>query len=311
MESKRREQRLGKVKYVESYDFRHPKLFSKEIMRNLRSLHDIFARSLSRVFSSALRHKVDVSLQKIDQLSTSEFINRIKSPSVIYLLSIEEFSGNVIMVMPPGFCIHLVERQSGGYGGDLTEARTMTTIEEKIISRIVRSINREIIIAWEPYMDFNISSSTYESKPENIHLASVDPTIVVELLIDLGDKQVSIQISYPYSMLKQAMNNSVLKKGKKSETEDLSEEAFESYKRTLSDASVHIRPLLGTTRLTIKNILDLEEGDVIPLKQRTDHPLEVKVNNVHKMSGYPGVVRGRRAIKIFEMVEEINEQEVI
>lgn len=301
----------GTVKYVEPYDFKQPKLFSKEIMRNLRSLHDIFARSISRIFSSALRQKVDVTLQKIEQLSSSNFINKIKSPSVIYLLSVGESTGNIIMVMPPGFCIHLVERQSGGYGGDISERRTLTTIEEKIISRIVKNITRQIVIAWEPYMDFEISSATYESKPENIHLASVDPTIVVKLLITFGDKRVSVPISYPYSLLKEAMNNSVLKKGKKTETEKLSQQQLESYKYTLSNAHVPVKPLLGEAKLTIQDIMELEEGDVVPLNQRTDQPLKVKVNNVFKMSAYPGVVRGRRAVKIFEMVDEINEQEVI
>lgn len=308
---KRREKKPSNVKYVESYDFKHPKLFSKEIMRNLRSLHDILARSLGRVFGSALRQKVDVSLSKVDQLSTSEFINRIKSPSVIYLLSVEKVNADLIMVMPPGFCTHIVERQSGGYGGDISERRTLTTIEEKIVSRIVKSVNRELIMAWEPYMEFEINSATYESKPENIHLASVDPTISVKLLIELGDKKANLRISYPYSLLKEAMNNSVLKKGKNTEKEKLTEEQLESYKHTLSGASVRLKPLLGSAKLTIKDILKLEEGDTIPLNQRTDQPLEVRVNNVHKMTGYPGVLHGRRAIKIYDIIEEINEQEVI
>ncbi|HYX08662.1 MAG TPA: FliM/FliN family flagellar motor switch protein [Bacteroidales bacterium] len=311
MESKRTEHQLGNIKYVESYDFKHPKLFSKEIMRNLRSLHDMLARNLGRVFSNALRQKVDVSLQKVDQLSTSEFINNIKSPSVIYLLSVKKVNAELIMNLSPGFCINLVERQSGGFGNDISERRTLTTIEEKIVSRIIRSINHEIVVAWEPYMEFQIGSSTYESKPENIHLASVDPTIVIKLLVDLGDKKTRIQISYPYSLLKEAMNNSVLKKGKKNETERLTEEQLTSYKHTLSDANVRIKPLLGTTKLTIQEILDLKEGDLIPLGQRTDHPLEVRINNVHKMFAYPGVVRGRRAVKIFEIVDEIYEQEII
>ncbi|NIT58962.1 MAG: flagellar motor switch protein FliM, partial [Aliifodinibius sp.] len=71
MESPESGQQLADVKYVETYDFKQPKLFSKEIMRNLRSLHDIFARSVSRIFSSALRAKVDVSLEKIEQISSS------------------------------------------------------------------------------------------------------------------------------------------------------------------------------------------------------------------------------------------------
>lgn len=301
----------GKRKYVEPYDFKQPKLFSKEIMRTLRTLHDVLARNLSRVFSSALRQKVDVRMNKIDQVSTSDFIQNIASPSVIYLLSVKELGGDVIAVIPPEFCIHMIERQSGGRGDNLDQRRTLTTIEEKIISRIMKAVNKEIIVAWEPYMDFSIDSATYESKPENIHLMSVDPTIVAKFEIDLGVHTVEIQVSYPYSLLKEAMNESVLKKGNQAKTEKLSPDALDSYKRTLLNASVRIQPLLGTTRLTVSDILELKEGDTIPLNQRTDKPLNVRVNQIEKMTAFPGLVQGRKAIKVFEIIEEINEQELL
>jgi flagellar motor switch protein FliM len=277
-------------------------------MRTLRSLHDVLARNLSRVFSTALRHKVDVHLKEIDQLSTNEFIQDIESPSVIYLLSVRELGGDVIIVLPPGFCIHLIERQSGGHSDDLSERRTLTTIEEKIVYRIMKSINQEIIAAWEPYMDFHIALTTYESKPENVHLTSVDPTIVAKFNTDLGKQQVEFQVSYPYSLLKEAMNNSILKSGSKLRTEKLTDEELSSYKRTLLRANVRIQSLLGTTKLTVDNILNLQEGDTIPLNQRSDKPLEVRVSGVKKMTAYPGVMQGRKAVKIYELIEEINEQ---
>lgn len=311
MELQETDQQAEQVKYVEPYDFKQPKLFSKEVMRNLRSLHDIFARSLGRILGSGLRNKVDVTLEGVNQLSTNKFINRIKSPSVIYLLTVKEFSANIIMVIPPAFCIHLVERQSGGYGGEISDRRTLTTIEQKIISRVVDNITDEIMKAWNPYMEFDISKVAFESKPENIHVASVDPTIIITLMISFNNRNVKIHLSYPYSLLKEAMNNSVLKKGKKKETEDLTEKELKSFKHTLSNAGVLIKPLLGTTKLTIKDIINLKEGDVIPLNQRTNEPLDIRVNNQHKMRGYPGVLHGRRAVKIFEMEEVITEQEVI
>ena len=303
--------KTGQVKYVEPYDFRHPKLFSKEIMRTLRTLHDVLARSLSRVFSSALRRKVDVHLQGIDQISTTEFVHQINSPSVIYVLNVEELGGDMIVVFPAGFCIHLIERQSGGSNDDLSEARTLTTIEEKIVSRVMKSINREIIIAWEPYMDFNIDSTIYESKPENIHLVSVDPTIIARFSIDLGSKEVDFEISYPYSLLKKAMNNSILNNNNQSKAERLSEEKLEAYKQTLLKANVKVQPLLGSTKMSIRDIIDMKEGDAIPLKQRADQPLSVNVNGVRKMTAYPGTVQGRRAIRIYDLIEEINELELL
>ena len=301
----------GKVKYVEVYNFKQPKLFSKEIMGKLRSLHDVLARNLGRVFSNTLRKKVDVHLQKIDQITSRDFLLNVESPSVIYLISVKDISDDIISVLPSGFCIHMIERQSGGKGEAFTEKRTLTTIEEKIISRIMGNINKEIAIAWEPFKDFQVQSMIYESKPENIHLTSVDPAIVVTLLIDLGSHQTEFKVSYSYSLLKEAMSSTIMKNSSRFMTEKLSEDDFNSYKRTLLDANIHIQPLLGTTKMTIKDIAKLEIGDTITLKQRTDKPLEVRVNGVNKMSAYPGSLRGRRAVKIYEIEEEINEKELL
>jgi flagellar motor switch protein FliM len=63
--------------------------------------------------------------------------------------------------------------------------------------------------------------------------------------------------------------------------------------------------------MAIKDIADIEVGDTISLKQRTDKPLEVRVNGVSKMTAFPGSLRGRRAIKIYEIQEEINEKELL
>jgi flagellar motor switch protein FliM len=302
---------LGNVKYVESYDFKHPKLFSKEIMSTLHTIHDVFSRNLSRIFSSSLRYKVDVSLHKVDQLSSTDFIRAIESPSTIYTLSIDTLGGEIIVVLPPEFCIHLITRQSGGTDRNISERRMLTVIEEKIISRIMSNINNEIVMAWEPYASFQIDSSTYQSKPENLHLTSVDPSIVVKFEVDLGEESLGIMVSYSYSLLKKALNDTIMRKGMNSSKERLSEEEMEAYMRTIRKANIRIQSLLGTTSLTLDEIISLKEGDTIPLRQKSDKPLEVRVNGVTKMTAFPGVIQGRRAVKIFELLEEINEQELV
>lgn len=311
MEAKQPMQKMGNVKYVESYDFKHPKLFSKEIMSTLRTIHDVLSRNLARIFSTSLRYKVDIYLHKIVQLSSTEFVQGIESPSTIYILSVDDLGGEIIVVLPPEFCIHLIERQSGGQTKDLAQSRTLTIIEEKIMNRIMQNINKEVIAAWEPYMDFYISATTYESKTENLHLASVDPTIIVKFMVDLGEREVEVGVSYSYSLLKKAMSDTILKKGSKSKFEKLSDEELEDYKRTLHKAKVRIQPLLGTTQLTLSEIINLKEGDTIPLKQKSDNPLEVRINGTAKMTAYPGVIQGRRAVKVFQLLEEITEMELV
>lgn len=74
---------------------------------------------------------------------------------------------------------------------------------------------------------------------------------------------------------------------------------------------VRVQPLLGRTSLMLNDIFNLKEGDIIPLKQLAKDPLEILVNGVVKMRGYPGLKQGRKAVKVFEIIEEINEQELV
>lgn len=311
MESKLPRQNSVNVKFVEPYDFKHPKLFSKEIMRTLQLIHDTLARNLSRIISSSLRYKVDVHLNRIDQLSSPKFVKSISSPSVIYMLSVDDLGGEIILVLPPELCIHMIERQSGGASRDLMAPRSLTVIEEKIISRILKSVNQEIESSWEPYMEFQINSAVYESKPENIHLVSVDPTIIIKFLVDLGDKKLEMSVSYSYSLLKKAMNDTIMNKGMESKKDRLSDEELNSFKKTLEKANVLVQALLGTTSLTLAQIVSLKVGDTIPLKQKSDSPLQININGVKKISAYPGVLHGRKAVKVFELLEEINDQELV
>ena len=131
------------------------------------------------------------------------------------------------------------------------------------------------------------------------------------LAIDLGEKVVEVAVSYSYGLLKKVMNENVLKERSKSDQEQLNMDDLTGYKRTLRKAKVNIQPLLGEACLSLDEIMNLKEGDTIPLTQKSDEPLQIKVNGVNKMQGYPGLKQGRRAIKIFEIIEELNEQELV
>ncbi|MEO1022150.1 MAG: FliM/FliN family flagellar motor switch protein [Bacteroidota bacterium] len=311
MEAELPKSQPGRVKYVTAYDFKQPKLFSKEIMRTLKSIHDILSRNLSRIFSTALRYKVEINLNTIMQLATPEYLASIQSPSINYLMKLPDLAGEIVVHMPSGFGIHLIERQSGGQTFDFSEKRTLTLIEEKIMNRVMDNIKKEIVSAWEAYTELEVASNTYESKPENLHLASLDPTIIARFAVNVGEKLLPLEVSYSYSLLKNALSETILKQNISSKLEKLNEEEKEAYERTLSQAGVMIQPLLGTATLSLHEILNLKEGDTIPLYQKSDLPLDVKVNGKVKMTGYPGQLQGRRAVKIYSLIDKINELELV
>ena len=52
-----------------NYDFKRPERVSKDQMRSLENLHEVFARNVGAVLSGYLRSVVDVKLSSIIQLT--------------------------------------------------------------------------------------------------------------------------------------------------------------------------------------------------------------------------------------------------
>ena len=74
-------QQEEKVRSVVTYDFKHPNRVSKDQIRTLENMHDNFAGHFGSALSTMLRSIVDVDLVSVDQLTYSEFIMSLVSPS--------------------------------------------------------------------------------------------------------------------------------------------------------------------------------------------------------------------------------------
>lgn len=292
-----------KKKEVVNYDFKHPRLVSKEQMRSLRNLHEVFARNLSVAFTNYLRTMIDVQFLAIDQVMYSEFVQSIASPSALFLYTVEQLGGEAVMEVDPRFCIYIVEKQTGGAGKEMAFRREMTSIEEKIMSRVMNRVYSELQVAWEPYMNLSIYQHSYESNPENIQIISaVEPAIVVFLQVSVYDSKATLNLCYPYALLEEALSNSLFKYSNRQRKDDLAPEQRDFYSNHLKKAKVPLQAELGRTRITVRELIGLQVGDALTLGRRVDEPLDIRVNNRLKMKAFPGTNRKNRAIKIYDFI---------
>lgn len=288
---------------VKLYDFKHPKLVSKEIMRALRNIHELLSRNLNRIFTDSLNQKVDVVLQDIDEAIFSEFLSELEAPTALFLFNIEELGDWALLEMDPSFCLYCIERQGGSHIESTKPARALTRIEERVISRIINKIFKELVHVWSPYLNISILNHVYESKPANVRtISSHIPGIIIRYEIRVENLKVPFKICYPYALLKEQMNNSLHEPDKTTSNKTVlspsQQDAFEDY---LKDVKVPLKVVLGKADISMKDLIQMKEGDVIQLNQAIDEPLDILVNGTPKLVGYPGNMGGRKAIKVFEI----------
>lgn len=302
-----RKQASAQKKHIKKYDFGQPKVASKEIMRVLHKIHNLFSHDIERIFSIVLNLKVEVTLEGIEQAISAEFISSMESPSALFLFDIEELDDWTVLQMDPSFCVFLVEHESGGRSTRLGEARSLTRLEERIISRTIAKIFNELTHIWSSYVQMTMKNYVYESNPANIRIISPNiPAIKISFNLKVGKFEVPFRICYPLALLKEQMVNSFDKFNNKEDKETLSSGQYQQFKNEMKQVNVQTKARLGSTNMAIHQLLNLEEGDLIKLDQHIDEPLGVFVNDKLKMFGFPGIKSGKKAVKIFEILNNDN-----
>jgi len=282
-----------------AYDFKHPNRVSKDQMRTLESLHSNFAGHLGSALSGFTRSVVDIDLLSVDQITYSEFIMSLASPSCTYVFSISPLEGAGIIDFNPSVVFAFVDRMFGGTGKSLSTERELTGIEKSVMAKIIGRAFRELERAWQHIMTLHIAQTNFESNPQFIQIVPPGETvIIISLQIKMQASSGIMTICYPYLTLEDIVDKlsaqNWIDKNKKSMTD---EESRQNINRIMP-ISAPVRVVLGNTTVSIRDLLNVKIGDVIRLDQSADSDISFVVGDKVKFLGKPGLVGHQLAIKI-------------
>ena len=286
-----------------AYDFKHPNRVSKDQMRTLESLHSNFAGHFGSALSGITRSVVDIDLLSVDQITYSEFIMSLVSPSSTYVFTVSPLEGAGILDFNPSVVFAFVDRMFGGSGKTLNTERELTGIEKSIMSKIVTRGFKELEKAWEHIVSLQIKMSAFESNPQFIQIVPPGETvIVISLQIKMQSSSGIMTICYPYLTLEDIVNKlsaqNWIDKNKKMMDEH---DRKENISRIIPVKS-NIKAIMGETNITIRELLELERGDVLRLDRHANQDIDILVGNRKKFRGKPGHFGKNVAVKINSLV---------
>jgi len=160
------------------YDFKHPNRVSKDQLRTLENMHDNFAGHIGSVLSNMMRAMLDVDLVSVDQITYSEFIMSLMSPSCTFTFTAEPLEGACIVDFNPTLTYAFVERMFGGSGKVLDTGRELTGIEKTLMNRIVNVIYKEMEDAWEHICPIKAKQISLETNPQFVQIVPPSETVI-------------------------------------------------------------------------------------------------------------------------------------
>ena len=286
------------------YDFRRPDRVSKDQMRTLQNLHDGYARQFSTTLTNFLRTFVEIELVSVDQLTYSEFVMSISNPSCIYVFKMEPLEGTAIIEINPSLVFFIIDRLFGGQGRPSEQNRELTLIEQNVIVRIVERGLNDLKEVWEHIGIFSPKIEAYETNPQFVQIAPPGETVIlISLEVRMQNASGLMSICFPYMLLEGVINNLSGENWMSSQSSATSE-TRETLESELQDIDLTLSTVIGKTELTIRDLLQLQKGDVLCLDKLYDSDLLVQIDGKTKMAGRSGLVGRKKAVKITKILEE-------
>ena len=289
----RQAERAG-TKRAALFDFRRPDRIAKSQLRAIHQLHDNFVRNLVSSLSAYLRSYLIINLVSVEQLSYSEFLECLPSPTCIASLSLKPYDGNAVLELNSSLIFPILEILLGGDGKlQFSSQREITEIEQVLLDGLFRLILRDLREAWKFVTQIDFAIDTIETEPQFLQiLAPTEAVVAVAIEIRIGDSVGMMNLAMPSIVIKMMRQKFDQQWSlRKSASTDQEQSRVLDLIRT---SALRSEVLLVGPHLLLKDLMNIEEGDILSFEYPTARPLDLVLNGEKKYRGEI-VDAGRRA----------------
>lgn len=286
---------------VVSFDLANQDRIIRGRMPVLEIVNDRFARLCTNALANTMRKRVDINPISIDMSKFGDFMRSLPVPTSISIFKMDPLRGNALLVVDSRLVFALVENFFGGAGSQpKVEGRDFTPIEQAIVERVVKIALANMEESWKPVHEVHVEMVRTEVNPQFAAIVPPsDVVIVVTFEVELENAIGSLIVCLPYATMEPI--RSKLHASFQSERLEVDHVWINRFKERLMETPVEMVVRMGRTTISGRQLLYLQEGDIILLDTDEDELLEAEVEGVRKFKGFPGRVKGNKS---FQVVKE-------
>ena len=270
-------------------------------MPTLEIINERFARQLRIGLYNFLRRGVEISVGPVKVTKYSEFIRNLVVPTNLNLVQFKPLRGTALMIFNPDLVFLIVDNLFGGDGRFHTriEGRDFTQTEHRIIQRVLNIVFEAYAKSWEPIYPVEFEFIRSEMNTQFANIATPNEVVVaVTFAVELGQVSGEMHFCMPYSMIEPIKD--LLTSSMQAESLEVDKRWIRLMRQQIQMAEVEIVADLGTAQISLRDIVNMKVGDVIPL----DIPktVEAKVDGVPVMECAYGKFNGQYTLRVEKLL---------
>ena len=289
---------------VEVYDFSKPAGPVHLRLPALGIINERLSGLLRTDLQSASRSVIDVNISSTETVKFSDFCLSLPMPSSLNIFGIKPLRGYSLIVLEGSLVFSFVDSLFGGKGISHVklEGRRFTTIETRIVEKIVNIILGDFQKAWSDVYEVETVFVRSEMDPQFVGIGAPDDEVIVnkyEVQLENGNGVITICI--PYSSIKPIAEK--LKNKFRREKMEVDSTWKKYLEEKVLETTVEVSCTMGKATINGGELLNLKIDDVILLDPKTGNTVTVNVEHLPKFRGFPGACNKKKAVKIIERIE--------
>ncbi|MCB1960068.1 MAG: flagellar motor switch protein FliM [Rhodocyclaceae bacterium] len=270
-------------------------------MPTMELINERFARYLRIGLFNFMHRNAEISVGTIKVQKYSEFVRNLVVPTNLNLVTAKPLRGTGLIVFDPNLVFLVVDNMFGGDGRFHTrvEGRDFTATEQRIIMGMLDTMFAEYERAWAPVYPLKLEYLRSEMNSQFANIATPSEIVVSTVFsLELGGAQADMHVCFPYSMLEPIRETLYSTMQSDHITQD--KRWIGTLTRQLKTAEIELHCNLGFSTVTLRDIINMRVGDVIPL--HVPDMLKAEVDGVPVLEGRCGVHAGQYALRVERMI---------
>lgn len=271
---------------------------------NFDIILDAFARNFGISLTNRLQQSVTVKRTSIQTLEFEPFLQQLSGRGANAILRLDPLRYGGVINVHEELAFPLVEILLGGSGEYHLPppSRKMTAIETNVLKSVFSDACQDLAKTFRSVEELQVSPIKVVNNPRLVTIVPPEALVMVAQFEIIVKKLVGIMsLVIPLASLEPLR-------------EKLREEAAFSSNRSSNWQSVLHNELQGmklnlvgrlaTVDLSVRDVLNLQVGDVITLDCDPDQPVEILVEDKPKFIGMTGLLKGRKAIRFSKPISK-------
>jgi len=182
------------------------------------------------------------------------------------------------------------------------EGREFTPTEQRVISIVLDAAFKDLQEAWKPVMPVEFNFISREVNPQFANIVSPNEVVVLSTFhVELDGGGGDFQMTLPYSMLEPIRE--LLDAGVQSDISEKDERWEMSLMEEIKAAEVTLSTVIAEVELNLRDLLDLNEGDIIPIN--VPDTVTLLAEDIPVFRCNYGVANGNMAVKVLEVIPRV------